>query len=153
MDFWSSFLVRIGDGDRDWLDESLLADCGFFFGFLSLFDSDSDDEPDESEVEEEEFELDPDDDLSDGERVGFLFFCISLTGETIDLTLSIFDDVEVTFFIGGGGGEGDIVGDFRLDFDIDGSWRRSCSIIRLSGTSFFWSSLDEALLLRRFFSL
>jgi len=93
----------------------------FFFGFLSLSDSDSDDEPDDSELEEEEPELDPDDDLSDGERVGFLFFCISFTGDTTDLTLSIFDEVEVTFFVGCGGGEGDGegVGDFRLGFDID----------------------------------
>jgi len=36
VDFLSSFFVRIGDGERDRLDESLLAGCGFFFGFLSL---------------------------------------------------------------------------------------------------------------------
>ncbi len=88
--------------------------------FLSLSDSDSDDELDDSEVEEEELELDFDDDLSDGERVGFLFFWISLTGDTTDLTLSLFDELEVTFAVccaeGGGGGD---VGDFRLDFDKD----------------------------------
>jgi hypothetical protein len=88
-----------------------------FFGFLSLSDSDSDDESDEVELEEEEVELDPDDDLSDGERVGFLFFCISLTGDTTDLTLSLFDEVKIIFFIDCVGGEGE--GDFCLDFDID----------------------------------
>jgi len=86
--------------------------------FLSLSDSDSNDELDESELEEE-LELDFDDDLSDGERVGFLFFWISLTGDTTDLTLSLFDELEVTFAVrcGDGGGEGEDKNDFRLDFD------------------------------------
>ncbi len=64
-------------------------------------------------------ELDFDDDLSDGERVGFLFFCISLIGDTTDLTLSIFDELEVTFVVRCGGGEGENEGDFRLGFDKD----------------------------------
>jgi hypothetical protein len=33
------------------------------------------------------------------------------------LTLSLFDDVNATFFVDCGGGEGE--GDFCLDFDID----------------------------------
>jgi len=88
-----------------------------FFGFLSLSDSDSDDESDEVELEEE-VELDPDDDLSDGERVHFLFFWISLIGDTTDLTLSLFDEVKIIFFVDCGGG-GEDEGDFCLDFDID----------------------------------
>ncbi len=89
--------------------------------FLSLSDSDSNDELDDSESEEEEVELDFDDDLSDGERVGFLFFWTSLTGDTTDLALLLFDELEAPFVVrcGGGGGEGEDEGDFRLDFDTD----------------------------------
>jgi hypothetical protein len=84
-------------------------------GFLSFSDSESDEESDDCELEEEEFELDPDDDLSDGDRVDFLFFCISFIEDTIDLIFSTLGEIGVIFLADcDGGGEGD----FRLGFNI-----------------------------------
>jgi hypothetical protein len=142
VDFLSSFFVRLGDGERDGLDESLFAGWGFFLVFLSLSDSDSDDELDDSEFEEEE-EEELELDFEDGERTGFLFFWTSLTGDTTDLTFSTVDEVDVTFVVRRGG-EGEDEDDFRFDC----SWRRSCSTARFGGGgggSFFCSSLDESL--------
>lgn len=63
------------------------------------------------------------------------------------MVFSPFDVVEVGFVDRCGGGEGE--GDFRRD----GSGRRSGAVVRFVEVFFPCSSLDESLLLYRFFSL